>query len=200
MLSEQLGEGNQELSFHFDTQFNRIILFGRSALLGVLALWIFTAWKRAPVPSLVALAVAGGAGYWFVKDYPVLSEYRVDVVQNGLRITTPPEGPKEIPWRSIEGMVLTGKEYVDVPSGGGQPFVVVDVGTGEVMSSGKTPEFAWEHLPDIEVMELTLAGGARERVYVKVLSVEQRKVLYRAIAKYAGLVRQDDGAPSMRTQ
>jgi hypothetical protein len=44
MVSEQIGEGKQDLTFHFDSDFNLIILFGRSGALGLLAFWIYTAW------------------------------------------------------------------------------------------------------------------------------------------------------------
>ena len=59
MVSEQIGQGNEELTFHFDTDFNLILLFGRSAAVAALALWIFNAWKKSTVAKVIAVVVFG---------------------------------------------------------------------------------------------------------------------------------------------
>jgi hypothetical protein len=68
MLSEQNGEPEgrgtyrapgRELTIRFDTLFNRILLFGRSGLITLLAFWFLSSWSKKADSGLGSLALAG---------------------------------------------------------------------------------------------------------------------------------------------
>ena len=187
MLSEQIGEPvgqgrsrrpGDDVAIHFDTQFNRVVLFGRSALLVGLALWIFSAFGKSPGSVLVGLAVLGTAGWLFLKDYPSLTGYRVEVSAAGLYLKVPPDLETEIPWGAIEELELEGHAYASISTGtrvtpfGGRRSTSID-------------------LPAWETMDITLTDGTKHRILLKELSVEQRAIFARALIKGAGLVNQE---------
>jgi hypothetical protein len=174
MVSEQIGQGNEDLTFHFDTDFNLIILFGRSAALAALGLWIYNAWKKSIFASLVAVAVLATAGWFFFRDYPSLKSYEVHVLEGGLELNIPPDPQKRIPWDSIETLELEGFEYMTISMGVSTPF-------------SNAPQL---ELPEWETMEITAGGGQKHTVNLKRLSIEQRQILAGAIIKRAQLVEQ----------
>ncbi len=180
VISEQIGDmggvlGNDApLAFHFGTGFNQAIVYGRSLLLVGLAVWIFRAESGGSrvltvligVPALVA------AGYLLYKDVPKLNRFRLDVSKSLLTVQVPPRPRREIAWDTIEAMRVEGFEW---HRGAKSPW-------------GKKQIFG--DLPDWKTMHLTLAGGETYTMDLEPLSIEQRGIFFRAIAKYAGLVEQ----------
>ena len=179
MVSEQIGEIPGDLTFHFDTDFNRALVFGRVAGLGILVLWIFAKFKK-PTALPVAVPILLFAGWTVQQDYPSLTDYRVEVREDALYLNIPPEPEGEIPWSSIEEMKIEGIGWAT--AGGDLP------GTPTPFGVPKT-EYAWSELPEWKTMEL-LADGETHLVMLDKLSVEQRQTLWRAIAKHALLVKQ----------
>jgi len=103
-----------------------------------------------------------------IKDYPTLSRYRVQVLGEGLVLAIPPEEEKSLPWGAIEEMYVEGME-----------------------SASEMPRDEFERrlaLPDWHSMRITAAGGATHEVDLKRLSIEQRQILWRAIARRASLI------------
>lgn len=166
ILSEQVGQGNEELVFHFDTELNRAMIFGRSVAVGLIGVWLLAGSRRNAGPVLLGLATVAGALGLMAMDYPKLKDYRVAVLVDGLHLTIPPEEEKYFPWASIDELYVEGMGPAD---GGGDSH-------GRLMQ-----------LPEWHTMEITAAGG-KHRVDLKALSMEQRQILWKAIARYAGLV------------
>lgn len=169
MISEQSGQGHEELVFFFDTQFNRIMLFGRSAILGVVALWVFAGARRKAGPVLFGVGVLALAAGLFAKDYPRLSRYRVQVLQEGLVLEIPPEPEMKLPWESIKEMYIEG-------------VGPVRSGRGDAISK-------MLELPEWHLMRIGVAGGETYEVNLELLSIEQRQTLWKAIAARAHLVQ-----------
>ncbi len=168
MISEQEGQDREDLTYHFDTEFNRIILFARSGALAAVAVWLFAGSKKNAVPILFGVVFLGAAAWLLIKDYPTLSRYRVQVLGEGLVLAIPPEEEKTLPWGAIEEMSVEG-----------------------MGSASEMPRDEFERrlsLPDWHSMRITVAGGANHEVDLKLLSVEQRQILWRAIARRANLV------------
>ena len=168
MISEQEGQDREDLTFYFDTEFNRIMLFARSGALAVVAVWLFAGSKKNAVPILFGVAFLAVAAWLLIKDYPTLSRYRVQVLGEGLTLAIPPQAEKTLHWSSIEEMYVEG-----------------------MGSASEMPRDEFERrlsLPDWHSMRLTEAGGAIHEVDLKLLSVEQRQILWRAIARRANLV------------
>jgi hypothetical protein len=168
MISEQRGQGNEELLFHFDTQFNRIMLFARSAALGLVAVWLFAGSRRKTGPIVCGVALAAAALGLFVKDHPRISRYRVEVLDEGLVLAIPPDAEKSFAWGAIEEIYIEG--------------------IGPMSSRPKDAVAKLLELPEWHSMRITVAGGGQHQVDLKLLSMEQRQTLWRAIAKRANLV------------
>jgi hypothetical protein len=169
LMAEQVGQGKEELVFHFDSEFNRILLFGRSAALVVVGLWVFSGSRRKALPVAVGSGMLVAALVLFVLGYSRLSRYRVEVADEGLLLRIPPTGEKSIAWGSIEEMYIEG--------------------VGPVRAMGGDPFTALLDLPEWHFMRLTVAGGASHDVDLRLLSVEQRQNLWKAIARRARLVK-----------
>lgn len=169
MISEQLGQGDEELLFHFDTQFNRIMLFARSAAIGAIALWLFVGSRRKVGPILFGIALLAVAGGLFVKDHPRMSSYRVEVLDEGLVLAIPPGPEKSFAWGAIEEIYIEG--------------------VGPTDSRPKDAVAKMLELPEWHSLRITVAGGETHLVDLKLLSMEQRQTLWRAIAKRANLVQ-----------
>ena len=168
MISEQEGQDREDLTFYFDTEFNRIMFFARSGALAVVALWLFAGSKKNAVPILFGVAFLAAAAWLLIKDYPTLSRYRVQVLGEGLTLAIPPEEETTLRWGAIEEMYVEG-----------------------MGSASEMPRDEFERrlsLPDWHSMRLTEAGGAIHEVDLKLLSVEQRQILWRAIARRSSLV------------
>ena len=180
MVSEQIGEEPQNLSFHFDTSFNQILLFGRSGALAAFAFWVYSAWGKRTGPTIIAIAVLGASGWLFARDYPSMKDYRVDVLEQGLQLNIPPDPEAFVPWDSIERLELAGYEWMHVPmpGGAGTPF------------APPRAQYAWEELPEWETMDIQVAGEGTYTLNLKPLSIEQRQILSRAIVKRANLIKE----------
>ena len=185
MVSEQIGEPigsghsrkpSEDVTIHFDTQFNLILLFGRSAALVGLAFWIFSAFGKKPIATLVAVGAGGFAGWLVINDYPTLTDYHIEVAANGLVMSIPPEPEIRIPWESIETMELAGYEWAS--AGGGTRLTPL----------GQQQRMAGVELPDLETMDITLTGGQKHTINLKRLSIEHRQIFSKALIKRARLV------------
>jgi hypothetical protein len=175
MISEQAGELDKEpLVYTFDSDFNRLIVGGRTVLLVGLAVWIFlgeTGGSRvlSYAVGVPALAVAGAL---LLIDLPRLTKFRVEVEPGALHLNVPPAPAREVAWSDIEGLRVEGLEW----QRGGRD------------ASGK--KLLFTTLPEWKTMTLTLAGGETYEMNLEVLSVEHRGILFRAISGRAGLVEQ----------
>jgi hypothetical protein len=171
MISEQTGQGNEDLVFFFDTEFNRIMLFGRSALIAAVALWVFAGSGKKTGPVLFGVGLIAASLGLFAKDYPRLSRYRVQVLNEGLVLEIPPEPEMSFPWDAIQEMYVEGV-------GPARPD------DGDAFSK-------MLELPEWHVLRITLAGGATQEVNLELLSIEQRQTLWKAIARRAHLVKME---------
>jgi len=186
-MSEQIGEPvgqgrsrkpNDDVTIHFDTQFNRVVLFGRSAALAGIAFWVFSSFGTKPAPLFVGAAFLATAGWLVVKDYPSLDGYRLEVAPAGLTLKVPPELDTLIPWESIEELELEGFGYARI--GGGT----------QVMPFGGARPSAGLELPDWKTMKLTVAGGESHTIQLSELSIEHRQIFAKALIKRADLVEE----------
>ena len=177
MISEQIGRFPQDITIHFDTDFNRILLFGRSLALAGFAYWLYGALRKntgAMVASVIVFGIAVGL---FVKDYLALSKYRVEVQGEGLLLNIPPNPEAFIAWDTIESLELAGYEWATVP-------------TPEVMDRFMpNSNDVFSSLPDWESMDIT-ADGVPYHINLKKLSIEQREILSRAIVNRGRLVKE----------
>ena len=184
LVSEQIGEpvghgssrmASDDVVIHFDTQFNRIVVFGRSAAIAVIALWIVSTWGAKPGSILVGVALLVTAGWLVAKDYPSMTGYRLEVAPEGLTLKVPPDLDTLIRWESVEGLELEGFGYGRI--------------AGNIQFDGvrMVRQTALE-LPDWRTMKLTLAGGQSHLIQLDELSIEHRQIFARALIKRAGLV------------
>jgi hypothetical protein len=177
MISEQIGRMPQDFTIHFDTDFNRILLFGRSVALAIFAFWLYNALGKKTGAIVAGVIVFGVAGWLFVKDFPALSKYRVEVQGEGLLLNIPPDPQAFIAWNTIETLELAGYEWATVPM-------------PEVMDRFMPKsDDAFTSLPDWEIMDIT-ADGIRYHINLKKLSIEQRTILSRAIVHRGHLVQE----------
>lgn len=177
MVSEQAGDFNADLTFHFGSDFNRYLLYGRSAGLVMVAFWIFSAEKRAPkkvLSILLGVPALAAASYLLYKDYPTLKSYRIELLDSGLYLNVPPDAEVRIEWPSIKTMEVKG----------------IDYGRGIRNPNPMAQTSYFTDLPDWQDMTLTLSNNQMYRVDLSRLSVEQRQTLWRAIVKRAQLVQQ----------
>ena len=167
-----------EVAFHFDTTFNRAVIFGRAAALGLLALFVFKAGTRTRglVTTIIAIAVLGTALWLLARDLPTLGRYEVRVGKNGLELSIPPEPLRHIEWSELDEVRIGGYEWM---------------GTGNPMSSG--PNFGTLH--DWRTMELRLDDGEEIFVDLERLSIEHRHNFWRAIAAHSGLSEERPPSP-----
>lgn len=185
MVSEQTGQlvpdGNPrywnqqlgEVTFHFDTPVNKGIVYGRSALLALAALWLFLAEKggRRVLSFLLGLPLLAVAGFLLVKDLPTLQRFKIAALETGLVLEIPPAEVFEVPWSGIESMTVSGWE----------------LRRGKPTPLGPNP---FADVPDWEIMDLTFAGADSVRVDLRRLSVEQRQSVWKAIAVRGRMVEQ----------
>lgn len=172
VLSTQDGEAGHvnsrqpdEIAFHFDSGFNRGVVYGRSVALVLLGLWVIrfgrTGQGKMAFALLGTLPLTGVAFWLWQQGASTVSDYRIEVTLDVLVVSIPPEPEHVIEWESIEGMYIEGVEYR------------VDTGIDTVA--------------EYHYMDLHLDDGTTLPVDLKRLSVEQRGTLWRAIAKRAHL-------------
>lgn len=178
LISEQVGERTHvnspppdELTFHFDTLYNKIMLFGRSGALLLVGLWAFSSSGKGGGKTtglIIVVAALAGSGWLLKTGWSTVFDYRIEVRNEGLELRIPSQPQQDIGWREIEGIEGEGKATdVSIPGGGG----------------GHTLKWAtqWESLT------ITLDDGRTRNVDLRPLSVEQRGILWRAIARKASL-------------
>jgi hypothetical protein len=160
-----------EVSFHFDSPFNKAVVYGRSLLLALLGFWVFRAEQggRRVLTLTLGVPLLVLAGFLLYRDLPTLLRYRIEAREDGLTIEIPPDVAHEVGWDGIEGMTVTGSELRRENPGpaGSNPFV---------------------DLPEWHAMDLTFAGGETVHVDLRRLSWEQRQSVWKAIAVRARLV------------
>lgn len=173
MISTQEGEKTHvnaadpdQIVFHFDTPFNKALLYGRSMALLGLAIWFFRTrgsggGNRITIALAIVLAV-GAAGLYFVGHRKV-ADYRIELAPTGLELNLPARAAAHIDWSDIEGIDGEG-EATDVSFGGPQMWST-----------------AWES------MTIHLRGGERIEMDLEPLSFEQRGTFWRAVARFADL-------------
>ena len=183
MVSDQKGQlvpdGNPrywnqklgEVSFDFDSTWNRGAVFGRSVALGLLALWIFAAERggKKVLSLFLGLPLLGLAGFLLYQDLPTLLHYRIAALESGLVIEIPPDTSVDAGWNAVESLSVTGWE---IKRGAQGPL-------------GKNP---FTDVPEWETMDVRLAGGELVTIDLRRLSWEQRQSVWKAIAVRAGLV------------
>jgi len=180
VISQQEGERThvnsaypEEVEFHFDTPFNKAVLFGRSVLLLAIAAWLVP--RRGSggggggmlVPLVIAGLIGSGSIFLLAKGWSKVYHYHIAVQSDELRLNIPSRPETVIAWSEIEQIDAEGNA-LDVRFGDGK---------GQAMKYASE----WEDLT------LTLRGGDEHYVDLRPLSFEQRGALWRAIARKAGL-------------
>ena len=183
MVSEQRGQlvpdGNPrywdqklgEVSFDFDTPWNRTAVYGRSAALVLAALWIFSAERggKKMLSLVLGLPLVVAAGFLLYQDLPTLQRYRIAALESGLVIEIPPDVSIDAGWNAVESLSVTGWE---MKRGAPGPL-------------GKNP---FTDVPEWESMDVRVAGEDLVTVDLRRLSWEQRQSVWKAIAVRARLV------------
>lgn len=187
LMSEQIGEPigqgrslrpSDDVTIHFDTTFNRLVIFGRSALIVAFAAWVFSSWGAKPGSILVGGAAMAAAGWLFIQDYSALDGYSLEVAGPGLTLRVPGELNEQIPWQSVEGIELEGFSYARI--GGGMQFSP---------TGGMTQRVGLE-LPDWKTMRVIVTSGATHTIKLEELSIEHRQIFAKALIKRANLVEE----------
>ena len=176
MISTQEGERTHvnspapdEIAFHFDTSFNRALLYGRSlALLGI-AVWFFRSRGSSGgvLPIVLAVVFAASAAGWYFTGQRKLADYRIELAPTGMELQLPSQPTARIDWADIESIDGDG--------------VARDVSFGD----GKGQALRWS--VEWEELIIHLHGGEKVKLNLKPLSMEQRGTLWRAVARFADL-------------
>jgi len=173
LVSEQMGERThvnspapEEISFHFDSAFNKVLVFGRSAALLAVALWVFSLRKGPsgviPIILAAAFAITSVSLLWL--GWTKMRDYRIDVRRDHLHLMIPGEPELRVDWSEIEEIKVEGMALnVDM------------VGPG------------MEWAPQWEDLKIVQSGGEVHDVDLRPLSVEQRGTFWRAIVSKAQL-------------
>lgn len=183
MVSDQKGQlvpdGNPrywdqklgEVTFDFDSTWNRVAVFGRSASLGLVALWVFAMERggKKVLSLAVGVPLLALSGFLLYQDLPTLQHYRIAALESGLVIEIPPDVAVDAGWNEVDSLSVTGWE---MKRGAPGPL-------------GKNP---FTDVPEWEAMDVRLAGGELVTVDLKRLSWEQRQSVWKAIAVRARLV------------
>lgn len=174
MISTQEGEKTHvnaadpdQIVFHFDTPFNRALLYGRSMVLVGLALWLVKTRRSGGgnvITILLALGLGAGAVGLYVAGNRKVSHYRIELNPVGLALNLPAQPTKQIDWNSVEAIDGEG-EATDVSFGGKQAMWSTE----------------WDSFT------IHLRGDEKVHVDLKPLSYEQRGTLWRAVARFAEL-------------
>lgn len=177
MISEQEGERTHvnapppdEITFHFNTPFNKAMLFGRSAALLLVSYWCFSSRGKGTgrmIFLIMAAILLASAGWLLMVGWSTVFDYRIELRNEGLHMRIPRGPQKDIPWQDFEMIEGEG--------------IALDVTFGD----GRGQALKWA--PEWEDMTITLKDGRHFDVDLRPLSVEQRGILWRAIARKAEL-------------
>lgn len=173
MVSEQVGEREhvnspypEEVFLHFHTPFNLAILFGRSALLFLVAFWaIRSRGTGSNAPFVVAGILCAVAAAWLLgSGWTRAMTYRLEVHADRLHLRLPWRPELDVSWDEIQEIYVEGMAR-NVTLSPDQPFWSAE----------------WADL------EIGMADGSTYAVDLRPLSVEQRGTFWRAIRRKAGL-------------
>jgi hypothetical protein len=188
MISEQEGERThvdspdpETITYHYDSVFNKALLFGRPALLLLVGYWAFATRNRNGGNGVVLAlgTVALALAVWLlITGWSMVYQYRIEVGRNELHLLLPAKGENRIPWEEIEGLDVEG--------------MASDV----TLFTGKGEALRWA--TQWKEMTLSLRGGRKIDVNLRPLSVEQRGSLWRAIVRKAGLQGEMKVLPATR--
>ncbi len=176
MISTQEGERTHvnsaapdEIAFHFDTSFNRALLYGRSMVLLGIAVWFLRSRGSSSgrVPVVLAVVFASAAAGWYFTGQRKLANYRIELAPTGMELQLPSQPMVHIDWADIESIDGDG--------------VARDVSFGD----GKGQALKWS--VEWEELIIHLHGGEKVKLNLKPLSMEQRGTLWRAVARFADL-------------
>lgn len=177
LISTQVGERTHvnspppdEITFHFDTLYNKSMLFGRSAALLLVSLWVVSSGGKGggrTTGLIIAGAILAGSGWLLKTGWSTVYDYRIEVRNELLQLSIPSQPEQEILWQEIESIEGEGKaKDISFPGGEASPLKWAT---------------EWESLT------ITLDDGRTRDVDLRPLSVEQRGTLWRAIARKASL-------------
>jgi len=186
LLSEQAGvlypDGDGrvgEIALHFDSTYNKTLVYGRSALLVILALFLFSlergTWKKG-LSAMIGVPLLAASGWLVTRDFPTLRDYRIQLLSSGLFVRIPPEPERKFAWDEIGSMTVHGLEYPRLGSSGGRPLK-----DGGLWSLS---------IADWKTADLKLTRGETFVIDLTRLSIEHRQTLFLTIAKRARLVEQ----------
>jgi len=181
---DQDGSTRGEFTIHFDNAYNKGVVFGRSALLALLGLWVVYAelgsWNKTLTLLLGAPALAASA--WLLnQDLPTLQRYRINVRAAELRIEIPPSSAREITWGQVHAMTVLGHEFPRLGSRDPRPRL----GSRDLRPENDSPV---ADIGDWRTLDLSLDGGEVLKIDLSRLSLEQRITVFGAIAMRARLV------------
>ena len=187
VVSTQVGERShvnaghpEEIAFHFDTGFNKGVLFLRSGVLVLIAAWLVV--KRTGgsmvVPAILAVLLVAAAIWLGGSGLRTVNGYRVDVTPEGLHWEVPGETTIDAAWIEIEGIEVEG-EARNVSLGSDAPGSV-------------------EWAPQWEDLLIYLDDGRVLGADLRPLSVEQRGTFWRAIKRKAELTEASPASGTTR--
>lgn len=170
-MSEQDGVYPKDVTFHFVSFFNIVILLVRVVVVAACAWFVVKLVRLGPVKQLPMLLVVGGIGLWFVwlllGGTASLLTYHIAVEQEGLRVSRPLRKGVDLPWDRI--------------------WMVYVEGINWTAESGTTSRSLLPEGYD-ELHEMTIyAIGDEYVIDLERLSPEQRSNLFDAISGQAQL-------------
>jgi hypothetical protein len=174
LISTQEGERThinapypEGMAFHFDTEFNKFLLIGRSTVLLLIPVWLWRTQNRIQsntLPVVITVIALAGSGWLFMAGWTKALHYRLEINPASLTMNIPPDPAREIAWNDIESIYVEGAALnVDMVGGG------------------------LEWAPEWEDLSITLGDGQTVPVDLRPLSFEQRGNFWRAIVRNAGL-------------
>jgi hypothetical protein len=168
----------EDITYHFDSTFNWVVVLGRSLLLLVVAAWLYFSVSGA-VPRVLGVILLLVGGWLLYQGLVTMTRYRVTVdIDHGLVVSVPPQPAVDIPFETIETLDISGFEWQRAQ---------VTPGFGPNPQARK---LHFTELPDWRSMKLVLSDGRSVELDVERLSIEQRQTLLNAIVRYGQLVEE----------
>ena len=191
MISDQTGQMPQRLpghgsgysapediTYHFDSTFNWVIVLGRSLLLVVVGAWFFFS-VSGTIPRIIGTILGLVAAWLLVQGLVTVMRYSVMVdIDRGLVVSVPPDAAVDIPFETIETLDISGYEWQRAqvaPGFGPNP---------------QAKKLHFTELPDWRTMKLALSDGRSVELDLERLSIEQRQTLLNAIVRYGKLIEE----------
>ncbi len=112
LMSEQDGVYPEDVTFHFLSLFNVVILLVRVAVVAACAWFAVKLVRLGPVKQLPMLLAVGGIGLWFawllLGGAASAVSYRISVEQDGLHVSRPLRKDADVPWERIWMVYVEG--------------------------------------------------------------------------------------------